>query len=114
MFVIGEKNLKKLSPKFNKNFKLVDESCARKQVPGTLEVCVVRMSDAISYLGRDYEDGIMANLNIPSIPESISKVLGEDNSKIIGSLVNDLVKNSEDKNYPLKSMPVPIMLISQA
>lgn len=66
----------------------------------TLEGCVVRICDIIAYIGRDFEDAIKVNLIERSdLPESISNVLGNTNSQIIDTLVEDLIIHSYDKPY---------------
>lgn len=76
------------------------EEVAKKLRPMTLEGCVVRISDIIAYLGRDIEDAIrIGKFDVKSIPESISKVLGNNNRDIINNIVLDIVKNSYDKPY---------------
>ena len=66
----------------------------------TLEGCVVRISDIIAYIGRDIEDAIVLGyLKREDIPEEITQVLGNTNSKIIDKLVLDLVENSYGKPY---------------
>ena len=78
---------------------------ARKQRPATMEGCVVRMADTISYLGRDFEDACMAELiTTEDLPDNLRSVLAPDdsksvNSQIIGTLINDLVNNSKGRNY---------------
>lgn len=68
--------------------------------PMTLEGCLVRISDVIAYIGRDIEDAIKVNLiEREDLPESITGVLGDTNSKIIDALVEDLILNSYDKPY---------------
>ena len=68
--------------------------------PMTLEGCVVRICDIIAYIGRDFEDAIKVNLIERSdLPESISNVLGNTNSQIIDTLVEDLIIHSYDKPY---------------
>ncbi len=68
--------------------------------PMTLEGCVVRISDVIAYIGRDIEDAITVKLiKREDIPEEISKVLGNKNSQIIDTLVEDLIYNSFEKSY---------------
>ena len=50
--------------------------------PMTLEGCVVRMADTISYVGRDIEDAIRMNIITRSdIPEDCKQVLGTARSK---------------------------------
>ena len=71
-----------------------------KLKPMTLEGCVVRISDLIAYLGRDIEDGIRLNLvSFESIPENVKEVLGTSNREIVNNVINDIIKNSYDKNY---------------
>lgn len=68
--------------------------------PMTLEGCVVRICDIIAYIGRDFEDAIKVNLiEREDLPESISNVLGNTNSQIIDTLVEDLIIHSYDKPY---------------
>jgi len=96
----GEPNERDLKPSYRKNIKHVETSAARKQKPATLEGCVVRMADTISYLGRDFEDACTAELvKQEELPSSVQFVLGITNSEIIGTLVNDLVTNSIGRNY---------------
>lgn len=75
-------NAKKLDP--SKDYK-----------PMTLEGCVVRIVDTISYIGRDIEDAILLGiLKREDIPSECSEVLGNTNGRIIYNLVDDLVYNS--------------------
>ncbi len=64
-------------------------------IPSTFEGAVVRFSDSIAYLGRDYEDakrlGILKGIELPEI---VKKRLGESNSRIIDTLVNDLIQGA--------------------
>jgi dGTPase len=64
--------------------------------PATWEGCVVRFSDQIAYLGRDFEDA--SRLGIVSrteVPEICVKVLGSTNGEIINTLVEDMISTSE-------------------
>ena len=82
-------------------------SYASKIRPMTLEGCVVRISDIIAYIGRDIEDAIiLGKLKRDDIPENIKKVLGDNNSDIINSIVLDIVKNSYEKNAIVLSKEV--------
>lgn len=66
--------------------------------PMTLEGCVVRLSDIISYLGRDVEDSErLGLLDKSTIPENVKKVLGTNNREIINTVVTDVIQNSIDK-----------------
>jgi len=69
-------------------------------IPMTLEGCVVRISDIISYVGRDIEDAIRLNyINRTDIPSKITNVLGDNNRDIVNSLVLDIINNSCGHNY---------------
>ncbi len=72
--------------------------------PMTLEGCVVKISDVISYVGRDLEDAIkLGFVNRNDIPSKITDILGNSNKTIVHTLVTDLINNSYDKNYLLFS-----------
>lgn len=75
-----------------------------KLIPNTLEGCVVRVSDIISYVGKDFEDAIRLGIIKKSdLPKSISDVLGSSNKKIINTLISDIINNSKGKNYIMLS-----------
>ena len=68
--------------------------------PMTLEGCVVKLTDVISYSGRDLEDAIRLNfIKRESIPSTITKVLGNTNRDIVNTLVLDVIENSKGHNY---------------
>ena len=68
--------------------------------PMTLEGCVVRISDIISYIGRDIEDAIrLGYIKEEDIPDDITKVLGSTNREIINTIVTDIIDNSYQKPY---------------
>jgi len=98
----GEINEKYLKPNRSKTeADLIDYYRKKSQgekasiLPATLEGCVVRMSDAISFVGQDLEDAIRIGiLKKDELPEKIKKELGESNTAIINSLVTDLIINS--------------------
>lgn len=98
----GEINEKYLKPDRDKTEADLTDYCHIKSqgremqiVPATLEGCVVRMSDAISYVGQDFEDAIrMGILKKSELPEAIKRELGENNTDIIDSLVTDIIINS--------------------
>lgn len=77
-----------------------EEGTSLKIRPMTLEGCVVRVSDVISYIGKDTEDAIkVALIRKEDIPEIVVKVLGTDNKSMINRLVSDLVIHSYNKPY---------------
>lgn len=82
----------------------------KKQVsfnPMTLEGCVVKLTDVISYSGRDLEDAIrLGIIEREDVPENITKVLGNSNRDIVNTLVLDVIENSKGNNYIKLSDPV--------
>lgn len=62
--------------------------------PMTMEGCVVRFADTISYIGRDIEDAIELRLiRRHEIPRNCRLILGETNGTIVHTLVADLLVN---------------------
>lgn len=77
-----------------------DKDACKKLIPMTLEGCVVRISDLIAYLGRDVDDAIrMKLLKWSDVPENIRNILGNSNSEIVNTIINDIIKNSKGKDY---------------
>lgn len=103
----GEIHSQALKPKREKSFEMLSLEMAQKSVeplrdmwPMTLEGCVVRMADSISYVGRDIEDAIRLGLiRRNDLPRSCKEVLGDSNGTIVYRLVEDLVAGSLDKPY---------------
>ncbi len=99
----GETSDKLLSPKRNKTWAehLLERqgkvrNKAHKLIPMTLEGCVVRYADTISYIGRDIEDAITLDLiERKDLPLSCTRVLGNNNRDIINTLVSDIIMNSK-------------------
>lgn len=61
----------------------------------TMEGCVVRMADTISYIGRDLEDAIRLGLLArEEIPDICRDTLGRTNGTIVHNLVTDLMDTS--------------------
>lgn len=94
----GEDIRKRIVPTYE--IKDLDAIESRKGlIPSTFEGAVVRFSDSIAYLGRDYEDakrlGILKGLSLPDI---VKKRLGESNGSIINTLVNDLIDGASVEN----------------
>jgi dGTPase len=98
----GEVDLAELRPRSDKSFLDLDRTLADKRrnpdlpiTPMTAEGCVVRLADTISYIGRDFEDGIRLGLvKRPDLPRSVSEVLGQTNGSIVYNLVADLITAS--------------------
>ena len=67
----------------------------RDALPSTWEAAVVRFSDQIAYLGRDFEDACrLAIIDSDSLPDNVARTLGRRNGEIIDTLVNDIVDTS--------------------
>lgn len=82
------------------------EKCLRikkydtKVAPSTMEGCVVRVSDMIAYLGRDFEDAVtLGLLKRDSLPMSVRRVLGSKNREIVNALCSDVIKSSYKKRF---------------
>ena len=103
----GEIHNKELKPEREKSFeKLEKEVAAKKEdpdtllIPMTLEGCVVRMTDTISYIGRDIEDAIRLDMIKRSdLPKESVKYLGDSNGTIVFNLVTDMIENSYQNIY---------------
>ena len=66
----------------------------------TMEGCVVRIADTISYIGRDIEDAVRLGLIRRSeLPEDAVSVLGNTNGTIVYNLVTDVIRHSYGKTY---------------
>ncbi|MBW8001146.1 MAG: dNTP triphosphohydrolase [Planctomycetes bacterium] len=68
--------------------------------PATLEGCIVRLIDRVAYCGKDIEDAIAAKvIKEKDVPKNIIKKLGRTNGKIIGSFVENIIQQSQNKDY---------------
>ncbi|BCS96428.1 deoxyguanosinetriphosphate triphosphohydrolase-like protein [Desulfoluna limicola] len=98
----GESHDVPLSPNRTKNFPLFDEELTRRgngehftPVPLTLEGCVVKFADTISYIGRDIEDAIrLGIISRDDLPPAFTRLLGETNGTIVYTLVTDVITHS--------------------
>ncbi len=103
----GEIHNQILKPEGNKTFETLEKEMDIKRndpdyqvMPMTLEGCVVRMADTISYIGRDLEDAIRLNMiNRSDLPPECVQRLGDTNGAIVYSLVTDVIENSFQKSY---------------
>jgi dGTPase len=70
-----------------------------EDLPLTLEGQVVRISDRIAYIHHDLDDAIRARIvKERDLPETISKRLGETNSKRLSTIVINVIESSFNKN----------------
>ncbi len=100
----GEIHNRFLHPSGNCSFVEFDDKLRKKEdnpsevlIPLTMEGCVVRFADTISYIGRDIEDAIELDLiSRNDIPLNCRKILGKSNGTIVYNLVADLLLNNID------------------
>ncbi|GAB4224914.1 MAG: deoxyguanosinetriphosphate triphosphohydrolase [Spirochaetales bacterium] len=86
----GEKYEQRIEPEFT--IKDLSSLTGLERYPATWEGCVVRMADKVAYLGRDLEDALQLKIiHRNQIPEEAVRVLGDSNSEIIDTLVNDMI-----------------------
>ena len=103
----GEVHSSALYPDKNKDFTRLEEEIKKLTKdpefpiwPMTVEGCVVRMADTISYIGRDIEDAIRLGLiKRNEIPVECRSRLGETNGTIVYTLVEDLIAESLKKSH---------------
>ena len=110
----GEIHNQVLKPDRGKTFETIEKEMVTKKkhpeiqlIPMTLEGCVVRMSDTISYIGRDIEDAIRLNMiKRADLPKDCVDVLGNTNGTIVHRLVTDIIRNSFRESYVTFSLEV--------
>lgn len=103
----GELELDEYRPRPLGDFEAFDrmlEECYRSQeavtslIPGTLEGCVVRISDIIAYLGKDRQDALRTGVLADDIVFQNDKI-GRFNAVMINNLVVNIIENSYGKPY---------------
>jgi len=103
----GEIHNQALKPDREKTFETLEKEMtvkkadpAIKLIPMTMEGCVARMADTISYIGRDIEDAIRLNMIKRSdLPKECVDILGNTNGTIVYHLVTDIISNSFQNSY---------------
>jgi dGTPase len=103
----GEVHSPGLYPDKDKDFARLEEEIKKTTEdpefpvwPMTIEGCVVRMADTISYIGRDIEDAIRLGLiKRDEIPLDCRPILGETSGTIVYTLVEDLIAESLKKSH---------------
>ena len=109
----GEKEFLELTPnKKNLSWEMLDKNVSacltypRSErvdsniFPSTMEGCVVRLADLISYLGKDFEDAITLGIvKREELPLDIVHVLGSTNKEIINNLCRNILENSFEQQY---------------
>lgn len=94
----------RLEPRFGKtwddHFKDKEQKMAdpdKNIIPGTLEGCLVKICDTMSYLGKDIEDAIQLGIiTRDQVPQTI---LGKANRQLLNILARDIIEHSYGKEY---------------
>lgn len=100
----GEVHDTRLSPRRGKSFQDLENEIEQavagenpRPIPTTLEGCLVRMADTVSYIGRDIDDAIrLGLLKRSELPESCTRILGGSNGTMVYTMVTDIIENSLD------------------
>ena len=103
----GEIHNRTLEPDRDKTFETLEKDMLAKKnnpeiklIPMTMEGCVVRMADTVSYIGRDIEDAIrLKMIKRSDLPRESVAILGDTNGTIVYNLVTDIIKNSFQNSY---------------
>jgi dGTPase len=105
----GEAHDLVIKPAYDKTWEAFEkevEACERTPsdhsglLPMTLEGCVARVSDTISFIGRDIEDAIAIGLvERGDIPGECAEALGDNNRDIVNNLVIDVIENSYGREH---------------
>jgi dGTPase len=105
----GEAHDLRVVPEADKTWEKMEREITERQhqadghsgiLPMTMEGCVVRVADTISYVGRDIEDAItLGFITREDIPAACSDVLGRTNRDIVNNLVVDVIENSYNQPY---------------
>jgi dGTPase len=103
----GEIHSEKLLPMRDKTFAAMDRQIIAKKndpktalIPMTLEGCLVRMADTVSYIGRDIEDAIRLKLiHRSDLPRESTSLLGDTNGTIVFNLVTDIICSSRGNPF---------------
>lgn len=73
-----------------------DRSAVKNLRPGTLEGCVVRLSDMIAYIGKDRQDAVFSVKLNATFDET---AVGSKNREIIENVTQDVIANSLGRPY---------------
>jgi dGTPase len=115
----GELHSERLRPAADQTFARMDAQIAAKRtgpgtklIPMTLEGCLVRTADTVSYVGRDIEDAIRLGLIRRSdLPSDSTRIIGDTNGTIVFNLVTDIILTSYKKPYIAFSQEISEALI---
>lgn len=103
----GEAHARTLTPAPARTFEDLDTIVGHIQsgtmddvLPMTMEGCVVRIADTVSYIGRDFEDAVRLKiLTREQLPSTCRDRLGVTQGTIVFNLVTDLINTSIDQDF---------------
>jgi len=103
----GEAHARALTPAPPRNFADLDTIVMQigggtmgDVLPMTMEGCVVRIADTVSYIGRDFEDAVRLKiLTRNQLPDTCRDRLGVTQGTIVFNLVTDLINTSIDQDF---------------
>ncbi len=102
----GEVFVRSLKPDFRVK-KLENIKTKKNLMPATWEGCIVRLSDQIAYMGRDFEDAVRLGIvKSTDMPEDVSRFMGTTNGEMINTLVEDIISTSEREGAISFSEPI--------
>ncbi len=88
-----------IAPDRQKDVTKINFAAARSDMPYTLEGCVVRYVDRVAYLAADLQDALeLRIIKKKDRPKNIVKFLGSDSGEMIGTLIEDIIDQSLDKD----------------
>ncbi len=70
----------------------------KKQIPCTLEGCVMRISDIIAYLGKDRQDAERLGI-LHGMSSFADAGIGSSNAEIINNMIVNIIENSYGKSF---------------
>ena len=82
-------------------------------MPRTIEGCIVRLVDKVTYLGRDIEDAIIAEkftgISERHLPAEITAKIGSRNGEIVQYFVKDIINSSSGDKIRLSDPASALM-----
>jgi len=104
----GESKVNTLSPSTATDSASLPTS--ERDMPCTLEGCVVRLVDKVAYLGRDIEDAVVADfIQEDDLPAGIRAKIGAKNGEIVDFFVKDMIENSSAERIALSDEASELM-----
>jgi dGTPase len=88
--------------------------CRAKDMPETLEGKIVRLADIVAYTNHDLEDAHRAKLiRRNEVPEDCIRVLGQNNSQRINTMVTDIINETAKLNRNAVAMSEDVLAATE-